>query len=72
MLFLRHGAEFQYRILFDAGIAHEYRLDRATVHVGPSREPRFLSALGFIGRQIDAPVWIDGSAQRSRDRVAAK
>lgn len=72
MFFLHQGTEFLHRVLFDAGIAHEYRLVRGADHVGPSQSPRFLDALGFIGRQIDPPAWVDDAVLRSRARVDAQ
>lgn len=59
MLYLHEGVEFLHRILFEAGIGHDYRLVHGADHVGPSLEPRFADALAFIGRQIDPPEWID-------------
>lgn len=59
MLYLYEGAEFLHRILFDARLAHEYRLVHGADHVGPSLRPRLMDALGFIGRQILPPPWID-------------
>jgi len=66
MLYLYEGAEFLHRILFDAGIGHEFRLVRGADHVGPSLEPRLGDALGFIGRQIAPPLWIDGTTLKAR------
>lgn len=66
MLYLNQGVEFLHRILFDAGLGHEYRLVRGAEHVGPSLEPRLLDALGFIGRQIARPDWIDHQVLRTR------
>lgn len=59
MLYLHEGVEFLHRVLFDAGVAHEYRLVRGAEHVGPSLAPRLADALAFIGRQIEPPAWID-------------
>lgn len=66
LLHLAHGVEFLHRILFDAGVAHEYRLVRGAEHVGPSLAPRLADALGFIGRQIDPPAWIDRQVMETR------
>lgn len=66
MLHLHQGTEYLHRILFDAGIGHEYRLVRGADHVGPSLPPRVLDALGFIGRQIRPPGWIDDSVLKAR------
>ncbi len=59
MLYLHEGTEFLHRILFDAGVGHEYRLVHGAEHVGPSLEARIADAIGFIGRQIAPPEWID-------------
>jgi len=66
MLYLADGVEFLHRVLFDAGVAHEYRLVRGAEHVGPSLGPRLSDALGFIGRQIDPPAWIDRQVTATR------
>lgn len=66
MLYLHQGVEFLHRILFDAGVGHEYRLVRGADHVGPSLVPRVLDALGFIGRQIRPPDWIDDGVKMVR------
>lgn len=66
MLYLSQGVEFLHRILFDAGIGHEYRLVRGADHVGPSLEPRLLDAMSFIGRQIADPKWINQQVLRTR------
>lgn len=60
-LYLYQGAEYLHRILFDAGLAHEYRLVHGADHVGPSLLPRMADALGFLGRQVSSPGWIDRS-----------
>ncbi|MBS0334997.1 MAG: esterase [Proteobacteria bacterium] len=66
MLYLTQGTEFLHRILFDAGVGHEYRIVHGADHVGPSLVPRVLDALGFIGRQIKPPGWIDQSVLAAR------
>ncbi|MHA6316616.1 alpha/beta hydrolase [Altererythrobacter sp. CAU 1778] len=58
LLHLYDGAEFLHRILFDARLAHEYRLVHGADHVGPSLFPRVLDALKFLERQIYPPDWI--------------
>jgi S-formylglutathione hydrolase len=67
MLYLHKGTEFLHRILFDAGLAHEYRLVHGAEHVGPSLAPRLLDALGFIGRQIAPPDWINDTVHKVRE-----
>lgn len=66
MLYLHEGTEFLHRVLFDARLAHEYRLVHGADHVGPSLQPRLADALGFIGRQIQPPDWIDETVLRTR------
>lgn len=69
MLYLHEGTEFLHRILFDAGLGHEYRLVRGAEHVGPSLGPRIADALGFIGRQIQPPDWIDRTVLEARAKM---
>jgi S-formylglutathione hydrolase len=66
--YLDQGTEFVHRVLFDAGISHEYRLVKGADHVGASVGPRFLDALSFIGRQINPPGWIDDRVLEARAR----
>lgn len=54
--YLHHGTEFLHRILFDAGIRHEYRLIRGADHLGRTLGPRMLEALRFLGRALDPPA----------------
>lgn len=44
------GTEELHRFLFDAGIAHEYRLVRGADHIDASLPRRFVDGLGFLGR----------------------
>jgi S-formylglutathione hydrolase len=66
MYYLNHGTELVHRVLFDAGISHEYRLVKGADHAGASLAPRSLDAFAFIGRQHNPPKWIDDTALRSR------
>lgn len=66
MLYLDEGTEFLHRILFDAGVGHEYRMVHGGDHVGPSLLPRMIDALGFIGRRISPPAWIDENVVKAR------
>jgi S-formylglutathione hydrolase len=66
MFYLNQGTEFVHRVLFDAGISHEYRLVKGADHVGASLVPRLLDAFAFIGRQFNPPKWIDDTALRFR------
>jgi S-formylglutathione hydrolase len=54
-LFLHHGAEFLHRVLWDAGISHEYRLLRGADHLGSSLVWRTRDMLAFLGRHLDPP-----------------
>src|SRR6266849_3818753 len=65
-VYLNHGTEFVHRLLFDAGISHEYRRGKGADHVGASLAPRLLDAFAFIGRQLNPPKWIDDAALRFR------
>lgn len=69
MFFLHHGTEFLHRILFDAGVSHEYRLVKGAEHVGPSIGVRFLDAMSFFGRALDPPVWVNEEVERTRRMV---
>ena len=60
-LFLYEGAEFLHRVLFDARLAHEYRLVHGADHVGASLGPRMANGLDFIGRFMAAPSRVDES-----------
>jgi S-formylglutathione hydrolase len=66
LLYIDQGTEFVHRVLFDAGISHEYRLVKGADHVGPSLVPRSLDAFAFIGRQLNPPKWIDDTVRRFR------
>jgi len=65
-LYIDQGTEFVHRVLFDAGISHEYRLVKGADHLGASLVPRSLDAFAFIGRQLNPPKWIDETALRYR------
>jgi pimeloyl-ACP methyl ester carboxylesterase len=77
LLHAQYGTELLHRILFDEGVAHEYRLVRGGNHVGPTVGPRLIDALRFVGRAlkpegaddiaIDAIVEVDTFAARVRE-----
>ena len=69
---LHHGAEFLHRLLFDAGIKHEYRLVRGADHLGRTLGPRFLDAFRFVGRILDPRPPDDSLAQFHRAIAALK
>jgi S-formylglutathione hydrolase len=66
MSYIDQGTEFVHRVLFDAGISHEYRLVKGADHVGASLAPRSLDAFAFIGRQLNPPKWVDDTVLRFR------
>lgn len=72
MLHLYDGAEFLHRILFDARIAHEFRLVHGAEHVGPSVLPRMIDALGFLQRQLEPPPWINDDVHAARKTMDAQ
>lgn len=49
---LYRGGEVMHRMLFDAGVKHEFRLVRGADHSGESIPERVANALGFIGRVL--------------------
>ncbi len=53
---LHRGTEFLHRVLFDAGIDHEYRLVLSADHVGRSIPPRLRNGLGFLDRLMNPPA----------------
>jgi S-formylglutathione hydrolase len=66
MFYINQGTEFVHRVLFDAGISHEYRLVKGADHVGASVPPRCIDAFAFIGRQLNPPKWIDDAVLGAR------
>jgi S-formylglutathione hydrolase len=66
LFYIDQGTEFVHRVLFDAGISHEYRLVKGADHVGASLVPRSLDAFAFIGRQLNPPKWIDDTTLKFR------
>ncbi len=49
---LFRGTEVLHRILFDAGVKHEYRLVTGADHADASYRERLTNLLGFIGRVL--------------------
>jgi S-formylglutathione hydrolase len=50
---LHRGTEFLHRVLFDAGVSHEYRLVRGADHLGRTLPERFAYALRFVAGALD-------------------
>jgi len=69
---LHHGTEFLHRLLFDAGIKHEYRLVRGADHLGRTLEARFLDAFQFVGRILNPGPPDDSLAEFHRMIAALK
>ena len=70
MFYLNHGTEFLHRVLFDAGISHEYRLVKGAEHVGPSIQPRVRDALGFLQRELNPPAdWVNADVLMNRQQL---
>jgi S-formylglutathione hydrolase len=55
MFLLFEGAEFIHRILWDAGVVHEYHLVHGADHVGRTMRPRTAEALQFFARVLNPP-----------------
>jgi S-formylglutathione hydrolase len=62
---LHRGTDFLHRVLFDAGVPHEYRYVLGADHVGRSVPPRIVDALAFLER-IEAPAEPDPEVERVR------
>jgi S-formylglutathione hydrolase len=65
---LERGTEFLHRILFDAGVPHEYRYVLGADHVGRSLPPRIADALAFLKR-VEAPAEPDPEVERVRQML---
>ncbi len=50
---LFRGAEVLHRLLYDAGLKHEYRVVHRADHVGDSIPSRFLNTIDFLGRVLN-------------------
>lgn len=55
MFLLHEGTEFLHRVLWDAGVKHEYHLVRGADHVGRTLRPRSIEALEFLERVLHPP-----------------
>ena len=55
MFLLFEGSEFLHRVLYDAGLKHEYHLVRGADHVGRTVRPRTMEALQFLSRVLNPP-----------------
>jgi len=53
---LDRGTDFLHRVLYDAGIKHEYRYVLGADHVGRTIPPRLRDGLKFLGRQMQPPA----------------
>jgi S-formylglutathione hydrolase len=49
---LHEATEFMHRVLWDAGVQHEYHLVRGANHVGRTVPPRMREGFAFLGRVL--------------------
>ena len=61
-----HNVEFLHRVLFDAGIKHEYRTVLGADHIGDSLPGRFMDALRFLGLALRPPAPDPAAARLKR------
>jgi len=66
---LFEGSEFLHRVLYDAGITHEYHLVRGADHLGRSVRPRSMEALQFLTRAL-IPPGPDPAAEHTRKALS--
>lgn len=69
MFLLFEGSEFLHRVLYDAGIKHEYHLVRGADHLGRTVRPRTLEALQFLTRVLIPPP-ADPAAEPTRKTLS--
>jgi S-formylglutathione hydrolase len=68
---LHRGAEHLHRLLYDRGVAHEYRSVYGADHVGATLDARFRDGLGFVARML-GPTAPDPRVTRLRELVAGQ
>jgi S-formylglutathione hydrolase len=68
MFLLFEGTEFLHRLLWDAGVTHEYHLVHGADHVGRTLRPRSLEALEFLNRVLNPPG-PDPAADQARKTI---
>jgi S-formylglutathione hydrolase len=71
MFHLDEGTEFLHRVLWDHGVAHEYRLVHGADHLGNSLGPRLREGLKFLTAQVLAPPPPDTSYAAGKARIDA-
>lgn len=69
MFLLHEGAEFLHRVLWDAGIKHEYHSVRGADHLGRTIRPRFIESLLFFERVLNPPG-PDPAVEPARQKLA--
>jgi S-formylglutathione hydrolase len=62
---LDRGTDFLHRVLYDAGVPHEYRYVLGAEHIGRTVPPRILDALAFLQR-VEAPSVRDPQVEQVR------
>jgi S-formylglutathione hydrolase len=70
MFLLFEGSEFLHRVLYDAGIKHEYHLVRGADHLGRTVRPRSQEALQFLNHVLNPPPAADPAAEPMRKALA--
>lgn len=68
LFFLYEGNEFLHRVLYDAGVEHEYHLVQDADHVGRTLQPRMREAVLFLERALH-PAPPDPAVLRTRKQL---
>ncbi len=68
MFLLHEGTEFLHRVLWEAGVPHEYHLVHGADHVGRTLGPRHMEGLGFLERALNPPP-PDPQVEETRKRL---
>lgn len=69
MFKLDEGTEYLHRVMWDNGIAHEYRLVRNADHTGRTVTVRFRDALRFLDREVLNPPPPDTVRDENKVRI---
>jgi len=72
MFLLFEGSEFLHRVLYDAGIKHEYHLVRGADHLGRKVRTRSMEALQFLTRVLIPPPPDPGAAPTRKTLAPSK
>ncbi|MBX3486079.1 alpha/beta hydrolase-fold protein [Phenylobacterium sp.] len=69
MFKLDEGTEYLHRVMWDAGVPHEYRLVRNADHTGHTVTARFRDALRFLDREVLNPPPPDAVRDENKGRI---